>query len=444
MHMRKKLVLGILLFVLLLSLTACKEDKNHKQPAGITLSELSDFGDRSYFEVGMSAGTTTFSKNGAFYFRNDRLLYYSPLGQESTQPVIMCSDLSCRHVPSDEEAGIPVTCEAECPKGAGILAYADGYVYVFSVWESAEEYGFYVSRKPVGGGGWEEVADISGYCFGLPPEVVGYQFVEDGKAYLVVSKIKHIPFMDGYLDFDFFGVMELTLSTGTYRMLFPTLEEPYQNVYYMNRVDDVLIYTYVSAPANLIDEVSKIDQEDPEAFQKVSEMFSRNASQNVLTIQMDTLEQTQLGSYTFLALEGTEQESYFVDVFTGGVVYVEDRTLCYKTLDGNVKKLYDVPEESVIKAIRFTDRLYLQEEHRPADGDVSLVQSFLLSADGTFTALEEKELPIRMYMALENGYAFVTFPDSVQWGDTPCLVKEEDIFNKQGSLDVIYSLTGGI
>ena len=443
--MRKKIVWGMLLLAFLLCLTACKDDsgdvtntpsssptQGEDKEDSYFSTKLSGFGERVYIAPGQEMGYKSITENGVFFIEK-KMVYYTPIGENgSEKTVALCSKPSCLHMASREEAGVPVTCAAECPAQTGVPFCDNGYVYVLTNVNTQEATGLQVSRRLLEGETWEEVTFISGYLLGGPPSVVGYQFVENGKAYLTVFQVQNLETPAGILQNMLFGVLELDLSTGEYRMLFEPVEEMYQNVYYINLVENTFIYSYVSAPMSLLDEICKLDPEATDFVQQIEDLLPDLATQKVVTIDMKTLEKTEIVNLPLspISLEEAEAaETYFVDTFPGGAVYVENAGLYLKKWDGETAKLCDLEIDNVVRSNRMTGKLFITENQYTLDGVLNFRRAYWLAEDGTFTDTGKWELPVLIQLSLENGFTVAQILSSPMVDATLpfCLVREDNI-----------------
>lgn len=435
--MKKNFLWGLLLLLLIGSLTSCKkeEEKGNGNLTGVGQTSewqgLPDFGGRTYF-VDMASDPKSVNSQGIFEVSGGLLSYVSMEEGKAGQSTVLCSDLSCRHVHSDPEKDIPITCEAEPPHGVGYVVYEDGYVYVISQTPYITDYGLYVQRRAVNGGGWEEIAFLPGYLLG-GVEVVSYQFAENGKAYLAVLQMQEVDMAFGSLQNSCFGVMELTLATGEYRMIVPVKDDAYQNVYYMNLLGDSFVYCYVSTPASMLEEMKDAE------FDTVAEELYKKSTTKVVTVNMDTLEQTTFGEYGQKPLSGQEETgSFFVDVSKDGVVYVEDGTAYLKYYgEDTVHELFEVPKGYSTISMRLSNAWRIQLGSFQA-GNFNVKSVYDVEKDGTVTPRESGTSLADISMCLENGYSFVKFQNSERWGSSVCLVGDEEIRNNQMPETVYY------
>ncbi len=419
----------LLFIAVLLLLTGCsfeKEADDNSDGAGnIELQQgILDFGELTYLAA--KDGFKAFGSVGVFQMLGG-MVCYSEVGTDaSAQFTVLCSDLSCRHIHSDSEKQIPVTCEAEAPYG-GYVVYHDGYIYAIGEDGDVKEGGLYIHRRKLDGGGWEEVAFICDYLLS-EGELVGYQFMRGDKLYLSVLQCEELELNFGTIQNACMGVMEISLTDGTWRMIVPVQKDLYQNAYYLTLLeDDRLLYCYVSSPRSLIMEMEE------KTIKQFSDLLIENATMKVCVYDINT--EQCLDTWTYPSSpylqEDDEEKNYFITATKSGVAYVENDTLSYLRLaDKCTIELAEIGKTHTVIGQRVTDAIYtklLSENNE-------VIESYVISSEGERTD-EKAALQGTIYISFDNGYALVQMnnADEEVW-----LVSEAAFCEGSANMDIYF------
>lgn len=415
----------ILSILLLVTLTACgaKGSPDNGQDG----YEIPDFGNRIYLcDDGTNEGMAI--SNRCVMKLSGGLVNYYMVGPDATDAtgIVMCSDLSCKHVLSNEEEGIPITCEAEAPYRVGYAFWLEDYIYVVgSISGSATGIG--IARRGLDGGGWQDIAQYEDYCLGGGAAVLGYQFVEDGKLYLSVSQQTTYQMAFGALGNECFGMLEIDCNSGKYREVVPIQKGVYQNVYYIDKAENNLIYAYISAPFALLRDLTDA------TFDEVSEAFYGASETHIIMVNLDTLEITECGSYAPWPQEriSAEEKSYFVGVNSNGVVYVEKDTVYYRRLgESSSTKLFDVEDYAYLESAELGEEILVTKYRHDAEKNHLGNIYYLVDKEGQWKQ-DEVSAEMTCQVCLNNGYSLCTFLEG-EMKDATVLIKDSDAIKGEG------------
>lgn len=418
---------GILVVVLLcVSFVGCaKKELPYQQMS----YEIPGFGERIYL-FDANGSSLSISSQCVMELSGGFVNFRSVGPDADDSGIIMCSDLSCKHKLSNKEEGIPVTCEAEAPYRVGYAFMLNDAIYVVGAVPDSVT-GIGIATRKLDGGGWKVLAQYEDYCLGGGAEVIGYQFVEDGRLYLSVGLSTTYEMAFGGLGSTRYGLLEIDCTTGESREIIPLQNGLYQNVYHVDKVGDQLIYAYISAPISIIRDMTDA------SFEELADAMYEASATHVLTVDLDTLETTELGVYAPRPLEaGVEKKSYFVGMNSGTIVFVEDNVAYSRGIDeSTATKLFELEGDAYLMARRFTDKLILNKIIGEASGKVDI--EFYSVTPNSCTKDEVLEQCMTPSLCLNNGYSFCVVSESngeIHWA----LVQEDDAMDGEAQAVASY------